>query len=178
MIPRLFLLAAALALTAGPARAELRPGAAAPDFTIEAALAGRNFTFALAEALKKGPVVLYFYPKSFTKVCTEEAHEFAEATDEFASMNATVIGVSADTLATQREFSSLECRDKFAVGADPDFKVIRAYDAAAGQTAYARRISYVISPQGRILSALADPGATRHIQNALATVRDWRAKQQ
>lgn len=166
-----FVLALCLAAPPGAAFAQLKPGAPAPDFSVPAALAGKDIAFSLADALKKGPVVLYFYPKSFTKVCTDEAHEFAEATDEFAKMGASVIGLSGDTIATQREFSSLECRDKFAVGADADLKVAKAYEAAAGQANFARRISYVIAPDGRIASALVDPGATKHIQNALAAVK-------
>lgn len=169
---RTLALAGLLALSATAARADLKPGAPAPDFAISAALAGKSFTFALAEALKKGPVVLYFYPKSFTRVCTEEAHAFAEAADDFSKLDATIIGVSSDTLATQRQFSALECRNRFAVGADPDMTVIRAYDAGAGNAAYARRISYVIAPDGRIVSAVADTGAaSRHITRALAVVK-------
>jgi peroxiredoxin len=180
---RLTLLAAtaAFSLFATTAYAMLKPGDAAPDFSILAARGGKDFTFSLKEALKKGPVVLYFYPKSFTSVCTEEAHEFAEAMDQFAAMNASVIGVSGDGIETQREFSTKECRDKFPVGADPKFEVIKAYDASfslpvAGPV-FASRISYVISPEGKILSAVSDSGATRHIENALETVKKWKGGQ-
>jgi thioredoxin-dependent peroxiredoxin len=178
---RLIILAltATLSLTATTAFAALKPGDSAPDFSIQAAQGGKDFTFSLKEALKKGPVVLYFYPKSFTSVCTEEAHEFAEAMERFAAMNASVIGVSGDGIETQREFSTKECRDKFPVGADPKFEVIKAYDASfslpvAGPV-FASRISYVISPEGKILSAVSDSGATKHIQNALETVQKWSA---
>jgi peroxiredoxin len=179
---RLTLLAAttAFSLFATTAFAMLKPGDAAPDFSILAAQGGKDFAFSLKEALKKGPVVLYFYPKSFTSVCTEEAHEFAEAMDRFAAMNASVIGVSGDGIETQREFSTKECRDKFPVGADPKFEVIKAYDASfslpvAGPV-FASRISYVISPEGKILSAVSDSGATKHIQSALETVKNWKSK--
>src|SRR5207248_8033985 len=80
---------------AGSAYAALSVGAKAPDFTTQAALGGKEFTFSLAEALKKGPVVLYFFPAAFTPGCTQEAHDFAEATDKFAALGATVIGVTA-----------------------------------------------------------------------------------
>ncbi len=165
------------ALAAVAAHAALATGAPAPDFTAKAALAGRDFPFSLANALKKGPVVLYFYPKSFTKVCTEEAHEFAEAADEFSRLGASVVGVSADTIETQREFSSMECRDKFPVAADPDRRVIKAYDVASDSSPVARRTSFVIAPDGKILSNVTDPGADEHIRNALAVVRAWRAAQ-
>jgi thioredoxin-dependent peroxiredoxin len=162
------------------ALAALSVGAPAPDFTIQAALGGKDTKFSLRDALKNGPVVLYFYPKSFTRVCTEEAHEFAESMDEFAALGASVIGVSGDGIETQREFSALECRDKFPVGADPDFHVIKAYDAAFGAPdaglAFAARISYVISPEGKIISFVKDSGAQMHIRNALAAVKEWRTR--
>jgi peroxiredoxin len=175
-----YLMALCVALSAPAAKAALKPGDAAPDFTIEAALGGKDYQFSLAEALKKGPVVLYFYPKSFTRVCTMEAHEFAEAMDQFAAMGASVIGVSSDKIETQREFSNKECRDKFPVGADPDFKVINAYDAAfnvpAAGPMFANRISYVISPEGKILSELSDSASEKHIANALEVVSKWKER--
>ncbi len=167
-----------LSLFATAAMTALKPGDAAPDFTVAAAQGGRLFEFSLADALKKGPVVLYFYPKSFTSVCTVEAHEFADAMPDFAAAGASVIGVSSDNIEVQREFSSKECRNKFPVGADPGFSVIKAYDAAftlpVVGPAFAHRISYVISPEGKILSVLADNGAEKHIANALAVVKKWR----
>lgn len=177
----LVILSLALALYSSAAFAALKIGDQAPDFSLQAALAGKDFSFSLKEALGKGPAVLYFYPKSFTRVCTEEAHEFAEAMDQFAAMGASVIGVSGDKIDTQREFSRLECRDKFPVGADPDLKVIKAYDAAfnvpVAGAVFANRISYVISPEGKILSVVEDSGATKHIERALAVVKQWRDAQ-
>lgn len=173
--------AAMLTLVSTSTLAALKPGDVAPDFTLQAAQGGKDVSFSLQQALAKGPVVLYFYPKSFTSVCTVEAHEFAEAMDEFAALGTSVIGVSSDKIATQREFSSKECRDKFPVGADPDFKVITAYDAAfkvpVAGAMFANRISYVIAPDGRILSVVEDSGATAHIRNALAVVKRWRDAQ-
>lgn len=176
---RLPVLGAAAILTLGAvaARAALPAGAPAPAFTTQAALGGKDFSFSLAEALKKGPVVVYFYPKSFTKICTAEAHEFADAMPEFAAMNTSVIGISADTIETQREFSSLECRDKFPVAADPQRAVIKAYDVGSDSSPFASRTSYVIAPDGRVLSTVSDPGAEKHISGALAAVKAWRAAQ-
>jgi thioredoxin-dependent peroxiredoxin len=144
-----------------------------------ASCAGRfRVKFSLAEALKKGPVVLYFYPKSFTAICTIEAHEFAENIENFKAAGATVIGISSDKIEVQREFSTKECRDKFPVGADPSISVIKAYDAAfnipLSGLAFADRISYVISPEGKILYSYADSNAEKHIKNTLAVVRKWR----
>src|ERR1035437_1292578 len=100
------------ALAAHAAFAALPNGHAAPDFTTQATLAGKPFTFSLAGALKKGPVVLYFYPAAFTPGCTVEAHDFAEATDKFKALGATVIGVSHDSIDTLNKFSVSECRNK------------------------------------------------------------------
>jgi peroxiredoxin len=116
-------------LVATPALAALKPGDPAPDFTAESAVGGKDFTFSLAEALKCGPVVLYFYPKSFTRGCMIEAHEFAEAAESFAQAGATLIGMSKDSIEIQGRFSTEECRDKFPVAADPALTVIRLYDA-------------------------------------------------
>jgi peroxiredoxin len=165
-------------LGAGAAFAAMTSGETAPDFTIQAAVGGKSFSFSLSEALKKGPVVLYFYPKSFTSVCTVEAHDFAESAADFEKAGASLIGVSSDSLDTQIEFSAKECRDKFPVGADPDGKVIRAYKARMfdlGGMAMSSRISYVIAPDGKILLAFQDSSAAPHIERTLAAVRQWRA---
>jgi peroxiredoxin len=176
--PSTLLLSLCFGLFTTAAWAALKPGDAAPDFTVDAALGGKEFKFSLAEALKKGPVVLYFYPKSFTSVCTAEAHEFAENIENFAAAGASVIGLSGDKIEVQRDFSSKECRDKFPVGADPSFSVIKAYDAAFNiplvGAAFANRISYVISPEGKILYAYADSNAEKHIETSLAAVKKWR----
>ncbi len=164
---------------ASPALAALKPGEAAPPFNVEAAKGGQVFRFDLAAALKRGPVVVYFYPKSFTSTCTLEAHAFADAMPTFAAAGASVIGLSADSIGTQREFSAKECRDTFPVGADPSLAVAKSYDAALaipGTTlGFAARTSYVIAPDGHILSTLSDGDAEPHIANALAAVRAWRA---
>src|ERR1700674_162659 len=136
-----------------PLYAALKPGAQAPAFTTQATLAGKPFTFSLADALKNGPVVLYFYPAAFTKGCTVEAHEFAEATEKFKALGATVIGVSHDSIETLNKFSVSECRSKFPVASDPDVKISKAYDAQLLFTSYSNRTSYVITPDGKILYA-------------------------
>jgi thioredoxin-dependent peroxiredoxin len=168
---------ASIALTcviaACPAHAALAVGAPAPDFAAKAALGGKEFDFSLAEALKKGPVVLYFYPKSFTKGCTIEAHNFAEASDKFASLGATVIGVSRDDIATQQKFSSEECRNKFAVAADPDGKVIGAYDAKIPLLPIADRISYVIAPDHKVIFAYSAMSPDQHVTLTMAAVKKW-----
>jgi peroxiredoxin Q/BCP len=167
----------ALGLVATPALAALNVGDAAPNFTAEASLGGKEFSFSLADALKKGPVVLYFYPAAFTPGCTIEAHEFADATDEFKKLGATVIGVSADEIKKLVKFSVSDCRSKFAVAADPDLKVIKAYDAQIGPNVkIANRISYVISPEGKVLYTYTDRNPEHHVENTMKVVKEWDAK--
>jgi peroxiredoxin len=174
-------LAAALltfALLALPAYAALKPGDIAPDFTAPASLGGNEFSFSLAEALKKGPVVLYFYPAAFTKGCTIEAHEFAEAIDKYKALGASVIGVSHDDIATLKKFSTSECRSKFPVAADTDQHIMKAYDAVmTRKPEYANRTSYVIAPDGRILYEYTDLDPTHHVANTLAALQAWKMEQ-
>jgi peroxiredoxin Q/BCP len=158
-----------------PAAAALQVGAKAPDFTAPASIGGKEFTFKLAEALKKGPVVLYFYPAAFTPGCTIEAHNFADATDEFAKLGATVIGVSHDDIATLDKFSTSECRSKFAVAADGDQSITKAYDAVlAKKPEYADRTSYVIAPDGQILLSYTDLKPDEHVARTMKAVEEWK----
>lgn len=170
-----FAFLAAASLLATPAFAALKVGDTAPSFTAPASLAGKEFTFNLAEALKKGPVVLYFYPAAFTKGCTIEAHDFAEATDAFHALGATVIGVSTDDIATLNKFSVSECRSKFAVAA-VDKSIAKSYDATLWiKPSVADRTSYVIAPDGKIIftyTALLD--SEGHVTKTMAAVKQWR----
>jgi peroxiredoxin Q/BCP len=171
-----FLVLLVLGTGAGTALAALEPGARAPDFTTQATLAGNAFQFSLADALKKGPVVLYFYPAAFTPGCTVEAHDFAEATAQFQALGATVIGVSHDDIATLNKFSVTECRNKFAVAADPDQHIMKAYDAVLkAKPTLADRTSYVISPEGTILYSYTALNPDQHVANTLAAVKKWAA---
>jgi peroxiredoxin len=165
------LLSIAFGAACAGAGATLAVGDAAPPFAAEAARGGRVFTFSLAEALKKGPVVLYFYPKAFTTGCTLEAHAFAEATPKFEALGATVIGMSNDDIDTLKRFSVEACRDKFAVAADREARVMRAYDAELKLwRGTADRVSYVISPQGRIVYVYASLSPDGHVPNTLKAV--------
>ena len=177
MLRRLNLLLAATALLglATTANAALKPGDTAPLFTTDAAVGGKQMPLVLADALKKGPVVLYFFPKAFTSGCTLEAHLFAQATDKFAALGATVVGVSHDDIATQLKFSKEECRDKFAVAADPQSDIIKSYDAKMAVLPYSDRISYVISPDDKILYTYSSLDPADHVNRTMKAVEDWRA---
>ena len=158
------------------AHAALAVGAKAPDFTLQASMGGKDFTFSLADALKKGPVVLYFYPAAFTSGCTIEAHEFADAMDQFAAQGATVIGVSHDDIAKLDKFSVSECRSKFPVAADTDQAVMKAYDAVLDKAPqYANRTSYVIAPDGMILMTYTNLEPDQHVTLTMDAVKKWRA---
>ncbi len=175
--PRVLKTAAALALLcAAQAQAALQVGDAAPAFTTPAAVAGKPFTFDLAATLKKGPVVLYFFPKAFPQGCTLEAHAFAEATPRFAARGATVVGMSHDDIATLQRFSTEACRDQFAVASDPQAQTIRAYDAAAAANpARADRISYVIGQDGKVKFVHIGSDPEAHVAQTRAAVEKLQA---
>lgn len=180
MLRRIFLtlIAGGLTFAAIPAFAALSVGAKAPDFTLQATRGGKVFTFNLADALKKGPVVLYFYPAAFTPGCTIEAHDFADAIDKYKALGATVIGVSHDPLAKLQKFSVSECRSKFAVAADTTQSVMKSYDAVLAQAPdLANRTSYVITPNDTILYTYTSLNPDKHVANTLAALSAWKAKQ-
>lgn len=161
---------------AAPSFAALKVGATAPLFTAQATLAGKPFTFSLADALKKGPVVLYFYPAAFTPGCTIEAHEFAAAMPKFKKLGATVIGVSHDPIAKLDKFSVLACRKAFPVAADTDQHIMKSYDAVlAIDPKYANRTSYVISPNDKIIYTYTALNPHKHVGNTMAAVEKWDA---
>jgi peroxiredoxin len=119
-------------------------------------------------------VVLYFYPAAFTKGCTIEAHDFAEATDKFKALGATVIGVSHDTIETLNKFSVSECRNKFAVASDADQKIMKAYDAVLWiKPDWAKRTSYVIAPSGEVIYSYTALNPDKHVENTMAVVQKW-----
>lgn len=171
----LALIAAAGLFTAATAvQASLPMGANAPRFATKGAKAGKEIDFDLGQALKRGPVVLYFYPKAFTQGCTLEAHAFAEATPEFEKFGATVVGMSADDLPTLRKFSTEACRDKFTVGvATP--KIIKDYDVALVRDGMPKgvtdRVSYVIDRNGKIAFIHSDMDYRDHVKMTLAAVK-------
>ncbi len=172
---KLLALAALTAAIATPTYAMMKEGDSAASFTTQAALAGTEFTFSLDEALKTGPVVLYFYPAAFTKGCSAEARAFAEATDTFKAMGATVIGMSKDDIETLKRFSTADCGSKFAVGADQDKKIMKAYDAVLlGFLPMSDRTSYVISPERKIIYSYSAFSPDEHVANTMAAVKKWR----
>lgn len=157
------------------AMSSLPVGAKAPDFTTRGALGGHLFTLTLSHQLKKGPVVLYFFPAAYTPGCTAEAHEFAEASAQFRAAGATVIGLSADPVDKLARFSVEECRSKFAV-ASAGPAIIKAFDVALPVGGLSNRTSYVIAPTGRIAYVHSAMSYKDHVRNTLAAVRAMKAR--
>ena len=169
-------IAAAAATVASAALAALPVGAPAPDIDTQVSLAGKPMPFSLAQALKSGPVVLYFYPAAFTKGCTIEAHDFAEATDDFHKLGATVIGMSADPIDKLNQFSVQECRNKFAVGS-ASAATIKAYDVAFPvKPDISNRTSFVIAPDGKVIYVYSALDPAGHVSGTMDAVKAWRAK--
>jgi peroxiredoxin Q/BCP len=174
---RLSLVLASLAtaglLLALPATAALKVGAKAPDFQAPAFLAGKAFNFALADALKQGPVVVYFFPAAHTSGCNLEAHLFSAAIDKFKAQHATVIGVTAGNTSELGAFSSEteHCSGKFAVASDEGAKIAQQYDAMLKlKPGWSDRTSYVIAQDGTIASVHSDLNPTGHVEAMLAAV--------
>ena len=164
----------AAATLASPAFAALKEGAQAPDFTAPAFLAGKPFTFNLADALKKGPVVVYFFPAPHTTGCNIEAHLFSQAIDQFKAEHATVIGVTAGNLDQLAAFSKEadHCSGKFPVAADKGARIAKEYDALLLlRPGWSDRTSYVIAPSGKISFVYSSLSPNKHVQETLAAVK-------
>ena len=187
-----FLIGAALsAALAVPAFAALKSGEKAPDFSAKASLAGKEFDFSLKDALKKGPVVVYFYPAAYTGGCNLEAHTFAENKDKFDAAHTTIIGVSRDTIKQLDDFSAdpQYCAGKFPVASDADGAITKAYNlntmtldrkvtdtrGAAVEHALTERTTFVIAPDSKVIATLssADDKITPadHVDKSLAIVQ-------
>lgn len=171
--------------------AALKPGDHAPEFSAPASLAGKEFHFSLQKALKKGPVVVYFYPSAYTGGCDLEAHTFAQDKDQFTAAGASIIGVSEDSIARLNQFSAdpSYCAGRFPVASDPSGKIAASYGVATfpGQAGakdvrgveighgFIDRVTFVIDKHGKIVqefSSRADhlsPDA--HVKKALEVVQ-------
>ena len=163
-----------------PALAALKVGAEAPGFSAPAYLAGEPFTFKLADALEKGPVVVYFFPAAHTPGCNLEAHLFSEAIEKFKAHDATVIGLTAGNTDSLAAFSkeTEHCGGKFPVAADPGAKIAREYETTLDKKPeWSSRTSYVIAPSGAISAVYSDLNPNRHVQEMLDAVKALHAHQ-
>ena len=159
---------------ASPSLAALKVGTHAPDFSAPAYLAGKPLTFKLSDALKRGPVVVYFFPAAHTSGCNVEAHLFSQAIDQFKAQNATVIGVTAGNVDQLADFSkeTEHCSGKFAVAADPGAKIAKEYESILTQKPeWSDRTSYVIAPSGTIVHVYSNLDPKQHVSETLAAVK-------
>src|SRR3954447_25062864 len=168
---KLLIAIAAATLLSAPATGALKVGAKAPDFSTTGAVGGKEFKLHLAQELRHGPVVLYFFPKAFTSGCTAEAHAFSESIGDFKKAGARVIGMLADNLTTLEDFSVKECRNAFPVAtATPTTQ--KAYDVAwAAHPGVTTRTSYVIDRNGKIAMVHDDLDFSQHVAKTLAAAK-------
>jgi thioredoxin-dependent peroxiredoxin len=180
------------AVSVVPAIAALKEGDKAPDFKTQASLAGKAFTFSLKDALKKGPVVVYFYPSAYTGGCNIQAHTFAVNSDKFAAAGATIIGVSLDSISRLNDFSAdpQYCAGKFPTASDADGAISKSYDlkvAAAHEGAkdsrgveighgFAERTTFIVTPDGKIAATIGGLAPAENVDKALEAVQQIGAK--
>ena len=171
-----FLARAVLALLlAGPAHAALDIGDRAPDFTTDAALGGKVYKYSLADSLKRGPVVLYFFSAAYSDGCSLEAHQFAEAVGQFEALGASVVGVSRDDIETLIKFSVHSCQSRFPVASDEAGTVVKAFDAVMQtRPEFANRISYVIAPDGQVVYHYMSLNPGKHVERMLGALQAWK----
>jgi thioredoxin-dependent peroxiredoxin len=179
-----------------PVFAALKVGEKAPDFSAPGSLGGKEFSFSLEEALKKGPVVVYFFPSAYTKGCDLEAHTFSQEKDKFDAAGATIIGVSADSIARLDRFSADPefCAGKFPVASDADKKIAASYNLATNPAKagmadvkgdaidhdFIERVTFVIGKDHKIIAAFSskDDGISpdQHVAKSLAIVQQLASK--
>ena len=185
-------LAVGATLATSPARADLQAGDSAPDFTLQASQAGKAFTFALRDALRKGPVVVYFYPSAFTQGCNIQAHTFAEQSDQFQAAGATIVGVSLDSIQRLNDFSAdpQYCAGKIPVASDVQGKVARAFDLSLSDIPSGRkdtrgvdidhartdRTTFVLTPDGKVAATIGGLSPIANVAKALDVVQALKAK--
>ena len=169
------------------ALAALQVSQPAPDFSAQASLAGKAFTFSLKQALKKGPVVVYFYPSAYTGGCNIQAHTFAVENDKFAAAGASIIGVSLDSIERLNAFSADPdyCAGKIPVASDADGSIARSYDlnvreAVAGHKdtrgieidhGFAERTTFIVTPDGKIAATIGGLAPADNVTKALQAVQ-------
>lgn len=174
-------------LLALPAAAALKEGDAAPDFKLKASLAGKEFNYSLKDALKKGPVVVYFYPSAYTGGCNIQARSFAVNTEKFAAAGTSIIGVSLDNIGRLNTFSADPeyCAGKVAVASDAGGKVSKAFDLSVSDTPAGRkdtrgadidharveRTTFIVTPDGKVAATVGGLTPAANVEKALEVVQ-------
>jgi len=181
------LLTGLLALGAWPVLAALQEGAAAPEFTAQASMQGKPFTYSLKDALKKGPVVVYFYPSAYTNGCNVQARTFAVNQEKFAAAGASIIGVSLDSIERLNDFSADPefCAGKFPTASDTDGKIARSYDLQVREGGegrkdtrgkdinhgFAERTTFVVTPDGKVAATVGGLNPVENVNKSLEVVQ-------
>ncbi|HLX24682.1 MAG TPA: peroxiredoxin [Usitatibacter sp.] len=184
---RLLLASALSCAILSPAYAALKAGDAAPQFDAQASFAGKASDYSLKDALKKGPVVVYFYPSAYTSGCNVQAHAFAENHDKFAAAGASIIGVSLDSIARLNDFSKDPeyCNSKFPVASDADGHIAKSYDLSVKEGraglkdtrgvdidhGFAERTTFIVSPDGKVAATVGGMSPEANVQKALEAVQ-------
>jgi thioredoxin-dependent peroxiredoxin len=178
------------AFCASPAFAALKVGDMAPDFSAKASLGGKEFSFSLKDALKKGPTVVYFYPSAYTGGCDLEAHTFAQSSDKFASAGASIIGVSADNMERLNQFAAdpAFCAGKFPIASDESLTIANSYNLSTSPPkdgakdvrgveighGFIERVTYVIGKDHKIIAVMSSKedklSPDQHVDKSLAIV--------
>lgn len=175
-----------------PAGADLAPGASAPEFSAQASMNGKAFHYSLKNALKKGPVVVYFYPSAYTSGCNIQAHTFSINAEKFAAAGASIVGVSLDSIERLNDFSKDPeyCAGKFPTASDADGKIAKSFDVAveAGSPSdvdsrgkaighgFAARTTFIVTPDHKIVATIGGIAPADNVQKALETVQNLPAK--
>ena len=170
-----------------PAAAALKAGDAAPEFSAQASFAGKASDYSLKDALKKGPVVVYFYPSAYTSGCNLQAHAFALSQEKFAAAGASIIGVSLDSIARLNDFSADPeyCNGKFPVASDADGRIAKSYDLAVKEAragmkdsrgaeidhGFAERTTFIVSPDGKVVATVGGMSPAANVEKALEAVQ-------
>jgi len=185
LMPRIALTAAISTALVLPAFAALKEGDSAPDFQAPASLAGKEFSFSLKDQLKKGPVVVYFYPSAYTGGCNVQARTFAVNLDKFKAAGASVVGVSLDSIDRLNDFSADPeyCAGKIPVASDTDGKIAQKYDLQVKNVAgmkdsrgqeikhgFAERTTFIVTADGKVAATVGGVSPTENVDKALAAV--------
>lgn len=183
----LILASVLMSVLAVPAYAALKAGDTAPDFSAQASLAGKEFTFSLNDALKKGPVVVYFYPSAYTQGCNLQAHTFSENADKFHAAGASIIGISLDNIVRLNEFSAdpAYCAGKLAVASDADAKIAKSFDLSVHEAVvgardsrgveighgFAERTTFIVTSDGKVAATIGGLAPAENVAKALEAVQ-------
>lgn len=141
----------------------LAVGTDAPAFTAKDT---KGNTVSLSD-LRGKTVVLYFYPKDDTPGCTKQACSFRDAQSQYQGKDIVILGVSADDEVSHQAFTQ-KYDLNFPLLADTDKSLIKAFDVDGG--GYAKRVTYVIDPSGKITHVDTSVNTTTHASDVLAAL--------